>query len=234
MDGRPDKWLCCEFQRIDYLRALDLQRRFVDAKNRGRRKEDLLLLLEHPPVFTLGRRGGKENLTVSEAFLKERGIPLVQIERGGNITYHGPGQLVAYPIVALSRMQISVTDFVDLLESVMIAVAADFGVDAARDSRNRGIWVGDAKLGSIGINIRHGVAFHGLALNAAPDLTPFSWINPCGLAGVCMTSMAKEAGSPVSMKEVRASARRHFSDLFEIRLEEIAPEDLEAQLGTDP
>jgi lipoate-protein ligase B len=202
----------------------------VKAKNGDRLGKDILLLLEHPPVFTLGRRGGKENLTVSEAFLEERDIPLVQIERGGNITYHGPGQLVAYPIVALSRMKLAVTDFVHKLESVMIRIAADFGVPAARDARNRGVWVGDTKLGSIGIHIRHGVAFHGLALNVAPDLTPFSWINPCGLAGVGITSLLREAGPSVTMGKARVSARKHFSAVFGVRLEMIDPEGLEALL----
>ncbi len=226
MASRPP-WLFCEFAKIDYLRALDLQRSLVKAKNEKRLKEDLLLLLEHPPVFTLGRRGGKENLTVSEAFLEERNIPLVQIERGGNITYHGPGQLVAYPIVDLPRRKLAVTDFVEELESVMIRIAADFGVSAARDARNRGVWVGNAKLGSIGINIRHGVSFHGLALNVNPDLTPFSWINPCGLAGVGVTSLAHAAGRRVSMDEARDSAREHFAAVFGVQLKTIEPGELE-------
>jgi lipoate-protein ligase B len=213
--------------KIDYLRALDLQRSLVKAKNEKRLGEDLLLLLEHPPVFTLGRRGGKENLTVSEAFLEERNIPLVQIERGGNITYHGPGQLVAYPIADLPRRKLAVTDFVEGLESVMIRIAADFGVSAARDARNRGVWVGNAKLGSIGINIRHGVSFHGLALNVNPDLTPFSWIHPCGLAGVGVTSLAHAAGRRVPMDEARDSARKHFAAVFGVQLKTIEPDELE-------
>lgn len=220
-------WLFCEFVKIDYLRALDLQRGLVKAKNEKRLREDLLLLLEHPQVFTLGRRGGKENLTVSEAFLEERSIPLVQIERGGNITYHGPGQLVAYPIVDLSRRKLAVTDFVDGLESVMIRIAADFGVSAARDARNRGVWVGDAKLGSIGINIRHGVSFHGLALNVDADLTPFSWINPCGLSGVGITSLAHASDRRVTMKKARDSAREHFAAVFGVQLKTIEPDELE-------
>jgi lipoate-protein ligase B len=225
-------WRVCEFPLIAYGEALTLQHRIVRARNEGRIKGDFLLLLEHPPVLTLGRRGGRENLTVSDAFLKEQKIPVVQIERGGNITYHGPGQLVAYPIVALAKRQLSVTDFVDRLESVMIGIAADFGVLAARDSRNRGVWVGNAKLGSIGISIRRGVAFHGLALNVGTDLTPFSWINPCGLAGVCVTSLAAEAGRPIAMKKARASALEHFSAVFGATLERIEPAALATMLST--
>ena len=219
-------WLLCEYSLVEYSEALTLQRRLVEARNTGRIEKEILLLVEHPSVFTLGRRGGRENLTVSESFLEERGVSVIQIERGGNITYHGPGQLVAYPIIALARMKLSVTEYVERLESVMLRIAGDFGVSAGRDSRNRGIWVGDAKLGSIGINIRHGVAFHGLALNVTTDLTPFSWINPCGLSGVCMTSLAAEAGASVTMEKARASARRHFAEVFGASFEQVGAEAL--------
>ena len=230
MPQTDPSWLFCEYPLIGYEDALGLQRRLVQARNRGQIEKEILLLVEHPAVFTLGRRGGRENLTVSEAFLTARGIPVVQIERGGNITYHGPGQLVAYPIVSLSLLRLSVTDYVERLESVMIRIAADFSVHTRRDSRNRGIWVGDAKLGSVGINIRHGVAFHGFALNVENDLTPFTWINPCGLAGICMTSLAAEAGGEVSMEKARASARRHFAEVFAAGFEELEAEALEAML----
>ena len=232
MGHRSTEWLLCEFAQIEYRRALCLQRDIAAAKHRGSLQEDFLLMLEHPPVFTLGRRGGRENLTVSEAFLSERGIPVVQIERGGNITYHGPGQLVLYPIVSLARRKLSVTGFVEGLESVMIRIAADFGVAAVRDARNRGVWVNGAKLGSIGINIRHGVAFHGLALNVKTDLAPFSWVRPCGLSGVSMTSLAAEAGAaPVAMEKARQAARSHFEAVFGVRLEAIEPAALEKLLG---
>ncbi|MCF8051226.1 MAG: lipoyl(octanoyl) transferase LipB [Desulfobacterales bacterium] len=231
MGDRSTAWLLCEFAQIEYTRALSLQRDIAAAKHRGRIEEDLLLMLEHPPVFTLGRRGGRENLTVSEAFLSERDIPVVQIERGGNITYHGPGQLVLYPIVSLARRKLSVTGFVEALESVMIRIAADFGVSAVRDARNRGVWVKDAKLGSIGINIRHGVAFHGLALNVNTDLAPFSWIRPCGLSDVFITSLAAETGAAtVAMEKARQAARSHFEAVFGVRLEAIEPAALERML----
>ncbi len=231
MDDRSVAWLVCEFAQVEYTRALSLQRDIAAAKHRGGIEEDFLLMLEHLPVFTLGRRGGRENLTVSEAFLAEQGIPVVQIERGGNITYHGTGQLVLYPIVSLARRQLSVTGFVENLESVMIRIAADFGVEAVRDARNRGVWVKDAKLGSIGINIRHGVAFHGLALNVTTDLAPFTWIHPCGLSGVSVTSLAAEAGPMVTMAKAREAARTHFEAVFGARLEAIEPAALEKMLG---
>lgn len=229
-DPKPEPWLLCDLGLIDYGEALDLQRRVVAAKNSGRLGRDVLAVLEHPPVFTLGRRGGRENLTVSEEFLTSQGIAVVQIERGGNITYHGPGQIVAYAFCGLSRLNLSVTDFVDRLETVMIRTAADFKVAAGRDPRNRGAWVGDAKLGSIGISIRHGVTFHGLALNVNTDLSPFSWINPCGLSGVRITSLAAENGAPVAASEARAAVVAHFAGAFGVRFDKVRRQELEKQL----
>jgi len=173
-----------------------------------------VLLLEHPPVFTLGRHGGRENLTATEAFLAERGIRVVQIERGGNITYHGPGQLVAYPILDLNALRLPVKDYVTGLERVMAAVAADQGVVAVGDEKNRGTWVEGRKLGSIGITVRRGISFHGLALNINTDLAPFNWIHPCGLHNVRMTSMAAELGREVDMAAVRKSMIRHLTGML--------------------
>ena len=180
--------------RMEYAAAYDLQQRLVERRRGGSLAGDLFLLVEHPPTFTLGRRGGRENLMVAERFLHDRGIPLVHIERGGDITYHGPGQVVLYPILHLHQAKLSVAGYVERLEEVMLRLAATCGVTAARDPRNHGVWVGNAKLGSIGIAIRHGIAFHGLALNVDIDLTPFSWVNPCGLSGVAMTSLSRERG----------------------------------------
>jgi lipoyl(octanoyl) transferase len=186
---------------------------------------DLFLCVEHPPVFTLGRRGNKEHLGVSETFLRERTIAVVPIERGGEITYHGPGQLVLYPIINLRQARLGVSDYVYLLENLMLRLAADFGVQASRDARNHGIWVGNSKLGSIGIAIRHGITFHGLALNVDLDLEPFSWINPCGLRDVGMTSLHQEGGV-CAMDEVKKRLRWHICDMFAVDLEIKPPEQL--------
>jgi lipoate-protein ligase B len=198
----------------------------VGERIEGRLATDVVLLVEHPPVFTLGRRGGMENLTVSEAFLAARGIEVVPTGRGGNITYHGPGQLVAYPIVALIQAGISVKAFVFGLESAMIRTARQWGIPADRDERNRGAWVGPDKLGSIGITLRRGVSFHGLALNVNTDLEPFGWINPCGLTGVRVTSMARAAGRPMAMDNVSDALIRHMGEVFEVRMEELPREAL--------
>ena len=195
----PRTWFCARLGQIAYQDARDLQLRLVDARRDGAWQRDTVLLLEHPPVFTLGRRGGRESLLVSEETLARHGIPIVQVERGGTITYHGPGQLVVYPIVHLPGLGIGVVDMVDRLEEVMIRTCRDFGVTAGRNALNRGAWVGMSKIGSIGLAVRRGVSFHGLALNVDPDLQPFGFIQPCGLHGVGVTSIAKEAGRPVAM-----------------------------------
>jgi len=187
---------------IDYQKAWDLQQSLVAARVTNLIENDILLFLEHPAVFTLGRRGGLDNLLVSEAYLKEAGIPIIQVERGGVITYHGPGQIVVYPIMNLHTRRIGVKDFVAALEEAMLQTVGEFDIAAQRNPINSGIWVGHRKMGSIGIALRKGISFHGLALNVNLDLTPFSWIQPCGLQGVSMTSMKELADEDLPMDKV--------------------------------
>jgi len=201
-----------------YAQAHALQVELAARCHRGEIEQDLFLTVEHPPVFTLGRRGGREHLGVSEAFLNSRNIGLVPIERGGEITYHGPGQLVLYPILNLRRARLAVRDYVDRLEEIMRLVAADFGVKAGRDGRNHGVWVGNNKLGSIGIAIRHAISFHGLALNVNTDLEPFDWINPCGLRDIGMTSLAQERGAACAMDAVQSRLQHHLAQIFGVKL----------------
>lgn len=210
---------------LAYQQAYDLQTSLV---NRCRQTPEIgyVLLVEHPPVYTLGRRGGRDHICVGLDFLAQQGIELVHCERGGEITYHAPGQLVVYPVFSLRRHRLSVSEYVFLLEEAMLRTAADAGIIASRDERNHGIWVGDRKLGSIGIAIRHGVTFHGLALNVSPALEPFSWINPCGLTNTFMTSLEKEQGSWVAMEEVKKRIRNHLGSLLAVNLRQVAPVDL--------
>jgi lipoyl(octanoyl) transferase len=205
-----------------YAEAYALQVELAARCHRGAIEHDLFLAVEHPPVFTLGRRGGREHLGVSEAFLKSRSIGLVPIERGGEITYHGPGQLVLYPILNLRRARLTVRDYVDRLEEIMLRLAADFGVIAGRDGRNHGIWVGNNKLGSIGIAIRHAITFHGLALNVNTDLEPFGWINPCGLRDIGMTSLAQERGADCAMAAVQSRLPHHLAQVFGVAVQTLA------------
>lgn len=181
---------------MDYGTAFALQKEIVAQKVDDPHGADVILVVEHPAVFTLGRRGGRENLMVDDAFLETRGIDVVETGRGGNITFHGPGQVVVYPIIDLARAKIGVADFVHTLEQAMIDTCLDFDVRAGRNSKNHGIWVTgqgvQKKIGSLGLAIHHNISFHGLALNVNLDLAPFAWINPCGMTDVSMTSIQRE------------------------------------------
>jgi lipoate-protein ligase B len=224
--------LFCDLKKIEYEEAFDLQHRIVDAMNKGSINHDFLFILEHPPVFTLGKNGGRENLVVSDSFLKERHIKTVQIERGGNITYHGPGQLVAYPILNINKMALAVKDYVDGLEEVMIRTASNYGITAERNEKNHGIWIKNSKLGSIGLAIKRGVSFHGLAMNINMSLEPFSWINPCGLSGVTMTSLKHESGTEIPINAATDCMRNKFSDVFGFNMNKITQKELESMLKT--
>lgn len=199
---------------MDYHDAHRFQLDCVTYRLSEEGRPDIFIVTEHPPVFTLGKRGGLDSLTVSREYITHQGVGIVQTERGGDITYHGPGQVVVYPIIHLREAGLSIKEYVDLLEDVMISSAGDFGVTAVRDSRNRGIWVGDNKIGSIGIRVRHGVTFHGLAFNVTLDFEHFGWIQPCGLSGVGVTSLAEEAGGTVVFAEVKESVIHHLERLF--------------------
>ncbi len=200
---------------MDYQRVHDLQLDFVEKRKTGVLEADIFLLTEHPAIFTLGRRGGRENLMVSEDFLSEQGVALIHVERGGDITYHGRGQLVVYPIIELRAAGLSISDYIFRLEEVMIRLSRDFGVEAMRDQRNHGVWVGDCKLGSVGIAIRHGITFHGLALNVNIALDAFDWIHPCGLSGVRMTSLASELRHELPMDEAKERLAGHLQTVFQ-------------------
>jgi len=214
---------------LEYKRALDLQIQVLHSKIKNRALADQIFFVEHPCVFTLGKRGGQENLMVSKAFLNSKGIDLVQTERGGNITYHGPGQAVLYPIVDLEKNKIGVKDFVHGLEEIMKQTAEEFNIQADRNEQNHGIWVKNAKIGSVGICIRKGISFHGIAMNIHTDLEPFSWINPCGLTHISMTSIEREMTnirldndaidekppSRISMETIKKAFVRHFASVFD-------------------
>ena len=212
------EWLCVDLPVTEYRKAWDLQHKLVSARKDQIIDKNVVLFLEHPPVFTLGRRGGLDNLTVPEEFLGKAGISVIHVERGGDITYHGPGQLVVYPIIDLRDSGLRVLDYVTALEEVIIRAAKDLGVVAERNPMNRGVWIANRKLGSIGITIRRGVSFHGIAFNVNVALEPFDWMNPCGLKGIRMTSMERELSHQLSMKKVRETVRHNFETVFGVEL----------------
>jgi lipoyl(octanoyl) transferase len=204
---------------VDYQAALDLQKELVEQRKQSL-IPDQLLLLEHPPVITLGvkTRNDRSHVLESEASLAARGVGLFETGRGGDVTYHGPGQLVGYPIVDLKPDRCDVHRYVRDLEEVLIRSVAEFGIDAGRIAGLTGIWVGDQKLAAIGVRISRWVTSHGFALNVNTNLSHFGLIVPCGITDKGVTSMARQLGRAISMDEVIASVTRHFAALFAAEL----------------
>lgn len=225
--------LCLTLPKMDYETAWHMQTRLVAARKARDLVADVIMVLEHPPVFTLGRRGGRENLMVSETFLQQKRISVVQVERGGNITYHGPGQLVVYAIVDLAVRHLAVVELVTLLEEVMIRTAGLWGVTATRNPLNRGVWIESSKLGSVGIAIRKGISFHGLALNVDMDLEPFSWINPCGLQNVGVTSLAQQSAQRISMTRVYEGVKEQLQAVLGFNLVPVDLKELGRMVGDE-
>lgn len=200
--------------RLPYRKAWDLQHQLVADLQDGKGTENLLLV-EHNPVFTLGFHGNAANMLLDETTLYGKGIECIRIERGGDITYHGPGQLVAYPILNLRRHNLGVKAYVHMLEESVIRVLAEYEITAERDSDAPGVWleVGtprQRKICALGVKVSHAVTMHGLALNVNTDLTPFSYINPCGFVDKGVTTMAMELGHTLDFEEVKQC----FADIF--------------------
>jgi lipoyl(octanoyl) transferase len=204
-----DLWIC-RLGTIAYPDALALQERVRDARLQAR-VPDTLLLLEHPPVYTRGRRSLAGELPMGEDWYRAQGIDVVDTNRGGRVTYHGPGQLVGYPIMAID----DVIAYLRTMERAIVAALADAGVDGrARPDDGpdfTGVWTGDRKIASIGVHVSRGVTTHGFAINVDNDLEPFEWVVPCGLDGVRMTSVATESGDAGTL--VTSIARR-FAEAF--------------------
>ena len=200
---------------VEYQAALDLQRDLVDARKRGE-IGDQLLLLEHPPVITLGVRirNDRSHVLESEAALAAKGVGLFETGRGGDVTYHGPGQLVGYPIVDLKPDRCDVHRYVRDLEEVLIRAVDAFGVRAGRIEGLTGIWVGDQKLAAIGVRISRWVTSHGFALNVNTDLSHFGLIVPCGITDKGVTSLERLLGHALLMDEVAETVARQFAALF--------------------
>jgi lipoyl(octanoyl) transferase len=204
---------------VPYAEALELQKRLVDERRSGE-ISDQLLLLQHPPVITLGvrTRHARTNVLATPEALVSAGVELFETGRGGDVTYHGPGQLVGYPIISLKPDRCDVHRYVRDIEEVMIRTAAAFGVTAGRVAGLTGIWVGDEKLGAIGVRIAKWITSHGFAFNVTTDLARFGLIVPCGIADKGVTSLEKLVGRTVSMSDVEAAAAAAFADVFECSL----------------
>ncbi len=203
--------------RVAYARGLELQAELVAARQAGR-VPDQLLLLEHDPVFTLGRNARSENVLFPAEALRERGFEVFETGRGGDVTYHGPGQLVGYPILELPPERRDVHRYVRELEEVMIRTCADYGLAASRVAGLTGAWLGQEKVGAIGVRISRWVTSHGFALNISTDLAPFELIVPCGIRGRGVTSLERALGRPLAMAAVMDRLTARFAAVFGVEV----------------
>lgn len=219
--------------RVPYTEALALQHR-VRAARQHDLIPDTVLTLEHDAVYTRGRRSDPAELPFGAEWYAERGIEIVDVDRGGKVTYHGPGQLVAYPIVGVT----DIMHFVSQLEQVIVDALAEEGIAArgrAHEGRDfTGVWVGDRKVGSIGLHVSHGVTMHGLSVNVDGSLEPFEWIVPCGLGGVAMTSVERETDRAGRLHCVRKRVAHGLADALERRQRIVTPQRLERALAGAP
>lgn len=227
-----DCWVV-ELGRIGYEAGCGLQRRIVAARKAGA-LPDVLLLCEHPPVITLGRNGKREHLRASDHLLRQMGIEFHTTDRGGDITYHGPGQIVGYPILHLTPIRRDVVWYVRQLEEAMIRASADFGVVARRSAGRTGVWVdvagGEEKLAAIGVHISRWVTSHGFAYNVATDLRHFDLIVPCGLAGSRATSLERLLGRAIAPAEVAPALVARFGEVFGLAMRAASRGEMEARL----
>ncbi len=198
---------------VEYREAWKLQRELHQQRVEGR-IPDLLLLLEHPPTITIGRSGSLDNVLISSKQMVQAGIPLFFIDRGGDVTYHGLGQLVGYPILDLREQGGDLHLYVQKLEEVMIRTLRDFSIEADLDERHPGVWVKGEEIGAIGLGVKKWVSMHGFALNVNTDLDHFAFINPCGFSDKRATSMSEVIGRKISTVEVANPLKSHFCDIF--------------------
>jgi lipoyl(octanoyl) transferase len=197
---------------VEYEDGWALQRRLADSRRTGR-SPDTLILLQHPHTYTIGRSGTRDHVYLTDSELAARGITCLAVDRGGDVTYHGPGQLVGYPIIDLG-LNPDVGTYLRTLEGCLTDVLGDFGIRAGRLAGYTGVWLGDRKIAAIGVKVAHGVTTHGFALNVATDLSMFRHILPCGIPDKGVTSMVVELGQAPAMEEVEEAVIARFSERF--------------------
>ncbi len=202
---------------LGYVEVLELQRSLARERISGAIPQDLLLLVDHPPVVTLGRSSKQKHLVASPEFLQSKGVELFEVERGGDVTFHGPGQLVGYPIIDLKRHRQDLHWYLRKIEEALINSLADYGVPGERNTAYTGVWTHGKKIASIGVHARDWVTWHGFALNVTTDLSYFDLIVPCGIDGVVMTSIARELGSEdISMQDAQDRVTARFAAAFDL------------------
>lgn len=214
MNNINRKLLYCDLGLIDYQEAWDLQKE-IHQLHFDNNIDDVLFLLEHPHTYTLGKTAHRENLVGDDNYLKEHKISVYDIDRGGDITYHGPGQLVGYPIIDLTKWQRDTHKYLRALEDVIISVCKDYGLDAGRIEHLTGVWIDDRKIAAIGIKVSRWITMHGFAFNINTDLELFSGIIPCGITDKAVTSLSNELKlAEVPLSEVREKLVYHFKRIF--------------------
>lgn len=204
---------------MPYEPALKLQQILMQARAEGK-IPDVILLLQHSPVFTIGRFRGEEDIIVPPEILTQKGIAVVHTNRGGGITYHGPGQLVGYPILNLKENRLGVREYIWKLEAVIIKLLLALGIQGQRLAKYPGVWVGEEKICSIGIHVSHYITMHGFALSVNTDLQRFEYINPCGIKGKVMTSLSKLLGYPLEVEAIIEALLNSFSATFGLKREQ--------------
>jgi lipoate-protein ligase B len=219
-------WLDLGF--LEYTPAFSIQEQVLEARQDGL-QHPTIILQENPPTFTIGRSGAVENILLTPNECLQRGIKVLEVNRGGDVTYHGPGQLIASPLLYLGDIGLNANQYLHRLEDILIQILEEYGIQAGKISDSPGVWVGEAKIASVGIAVRHGYTFHGLSLNVNLDLMPFNWIHPCGFPHLAMTSMQLQLGEPVSMVEVKEHARRAIGQAFDLQFMDIHWPELKAQ-----
>lgn len=212
----PAELLVANLGVLPYGPALELQRDIARRVIEREIPTDVLLLVEHPPVITLGRTSKGANLLASPSFLRERGVELFEVERGGDVTFHGPGQLVGYPIIDLKRHRQDLHWYLRQVEETLIRTLSVFGIAAERSSGQTGVWTSGRKIASIGVHAREWVTWHGFALNVSTDLSFFDLMVPCGIVGVSMTSIERERAAATSIDLVADSVVDAFSQVFDL------------------
>jgi len=224
---KQEAWIL-NLDTVPYDEALELQKKLVDLRSRDC-IHDTLVLLEHPPVFTVTREATRRHLLASPQALAEKGITVHQTNRGGDITYHGPGQLVGYPIISLKDRGKDLHRYIRSLEEVIIRVLQEYGIRGYRDSINAGVWVEGDKIAAIGIAVKSSwTTMHGFAFNISPDLSHYSFIVPCGIVGRGVTSLAKILGRTVGRQEVEERLIRCFGEVFEVTTRVVSQEQMQS------
>jgi lipoyl(octanoyl) transferase len=219
----------CDLGIIDYKEAWDLQKEIFSKRVSGE-VGDYFFLLEHPNTYTLGKTAHKENLRGSDQFLKENNISVYDIDRGGDITYHGPGQIVGYPIINLNNWYKDTHKYLRALEEVIIITCNEYGLECGRNTEHTGVWLNDKKIGAIGIKVSRWITMHGFAFNVNTDLNLFEGIIPCGIQDKSVTSLSNELGTEIIISEVKEKLLKNFIEVFSY--DELTRIDKDALLQT--